>query len=103
MQLTNYQASNHDEPHGENVNIPRQAPVRICIYKYILYITKKENSTNITQDIYKENIKPKLTTSAMYTRATSSSKQPKFLNNEYKSPPFKYSITRYKFSRQVNE
>lgn len=26
MQSTNCQASNHDEPHAENVSIPKQAP-----------------------------------------------------------------------------
>lgn len=26
VQSTNYQASDHDEPHAENVNIPKQAP-----------------------------------------------------------------------------
>ena len=26
MQLTDYQASNHDEPRAVNVNIPKQAP-----------------------------------------------------------------------------
>jgi hypothetical protein len=68
-------------------------------------ILEKDKST-ISREKEKELQAPKmmqLTTSAIYIRATSSSKQPKFLSREYRSPPFKYSITRYRFSRDVNE
>lgn len=73
MQSTNYQASDHDEPLAENVSTPKQAPSHPFDYHKI------EDCEN---DRAGEGEQQILTTSAIYTRATSSSKQPRFLNKE---------------------
>lgn len=81
-QSTNCQASSLYESHLRNASTPKQEPDENKTRYLWCYIRWPDKDTSRRKSGYKQGYQHVLTTSPIYTRAMSSSKQPRFFNKE---------------------